>query len=405
MSIIQGVQHIISANETGNSTQILLGSSATYSGAWEDVTNYTTVATTILGTLSTATGTLYMDLSTNGGSTYTSVSFNIDDITFDYPHILNVVETHVRIRYVNDGIAQTGTFSLQTKYSNGQSLGLSHIMGNTIGANHEGQIVKAVATGADPNAEYINIPASGVDNNNSTYTPLGIGGIWTGTWSRVDLYGEVKVAITTDVPSASCYLQLSHDGITVHTSLFLPPQLVGGNYSFIHALNPSIPYFRVLYTNGTSAQATFNVTTTLLTTSGEGFVSRTTQTIDRYTDARVVRQANDPTLDRNLGLLNYQQSKRKFGKNNSVSNASFETIWAGADLGGATVYTFATTAETLRVKAGGNAADTSAGLGAQTILVEGLSATYEEISETVTLAGASASAATTATFTAINKVS
>jgi hypothetical protein len=69
------------------------------------------------------------------------------------------------------------------------------------------------------------------------------------------------------------------------------------------------------------------------------------------------------------------------------------------------IYVFPTTAETIRVKAGGNVFDTSAGLGARTITVEGLDDNWNEVSEVLTLAGASASSATTALFYRVNKVS
>jgi len=54
---------------------------------WENVSAYTTAAITILGTDAAAAGTLYVDLSTNCGATFTSIPFSIDDITFDLPHV------------------------------------------------------------------------------------------------------------------------------------------------------------------------------------------------------------------------------------------------------------------------------------------------------------------------------
>jgi len=53
----------------------------------------------------------------------------------------------------------------------------------------------------------------------------------------------------------------------------------------------------------------------------------------------------------------------------------------------------------LRVKAGGNAADTSDGSGARSIKLWGLNATGDEITEVIDTAGASASSATTNSFT------
>jgi len=55
-------------------------------------------------------------------------------------------------------------------------------------------------------------------------------------------------------------------------------------------------------------------------------------------------------------------------------------------------------ATALRIKAGGNANDTAAGTGARSVRLTGLNATGVVVSETIATAGASASAATTATF-------
>lgn len=106
----------------------------------------------------------------------------------------------------------------------------------------------------------------------------------------------------------------------------------------------------------------------------------------------VARVANSFALDtaggRNLG----KEAVHKFGDNEDIGTSE-EDIWDG---GG--TYTFPTTAETVRVKSGGNAADTAAGAGARTVTVVGLDENWDVASETLTLAGASASAATAATF-------
>ena len=61
-------------------------------------------------------------------------------------------------------------------------------------------------------------------------------------------------------------------------------------------------------------------------------------------------------------------------------------------------FTFVTAAATVRVKSGGNAADTAAGAGAQAVTVEGLDDTGVFLSESIELAGASASSVTTGLF-------
>jgi hypothetical protein len=83
----------------------------------------------------------------------------------------------------------------------------------------------------------------------------------------------------------------------------------------------------------------------------------------------------------------------KFGRNDSVPNGSWDGVLS---LSGA--FPFLSTATTVRVKAGGNANDTAAGSGAQAVTVEGLDQTGAFASESIELAGGSASSSTTTTF-------
>lgn len=86
----------------------------------------------------------------------------------------------------------------------------------------------------------------------------------------------------------------------------------------------------------------------------------------------------------------------RHGRNQSVGTTE-EDIW-----GGSSTLNFPTAAETIRIKAGGNAADAAAGAGARTITVVGLDGSFNVISEDITTNGTSASTATTATFIRIH---
>jgi len=104
------------------------------------------VAVALIGTVATD-GVLYIESSQDGGTVVNSVPFPVDDTTFDLPHIWNVVEQYIRIRYVNGTTAQTGAFQIQAKYSNAQNMGLLHKASDIIEGATELQIVKAVLTG------------------------------------------------------------------------------------------------------------------------------------------------------------------------------------------------------------------------------------------------------------------
>ena len=92
------------------------------------------------------------------------------------------------------------------------------------------------------------------------------------------------------------------------------------------------------------------------------------------------------------GLTGYSHVA-KFGRNDSVPNGSWEFL----NQLGFTAWPLSA-ATTVRIKAGGNAADDSAGAGAREVTVEGINASGAVATEAITTAGASASSVTTETF-------
>lgn len=106
----------------------------------------------------------------------------------------------------------------------------------------------------------------------------------------------------------------------------------------------------------------------------------------------------DPLVEVMRGNVQGQSMVHKFGRNAAVPNGSWEFV----NNLGFTAWPLSA-ATTVRVKAGGNANDTSGGSGAQTITVQGIDSNGDELSESITLAGASASSATTASFWRIHR--
>lgn len=578
MTYIPGIKnHRISAD---NSTTSLLGAGASFTGVWEDVTNYTSVAVAILGSVATD-GVLYFDLSTDGGSTFASIPNNVSDVTFDLPKILNVVESHVRIRYVNGATPQTGIFSIQTKYSNGQELGLlgsvdsnvtndtptqlmksvivgeeldgnlnqtgiyknvsllqndalkvgipptslfqasrptdptipsgasitihptlntepnvidsgwiatasygagsliniisdtaldaylmnsSDDLGNniqgdqsptlaaaagiaaTIGApffdnyfrvvvvNTSGvsateysvkatgnqtavspvfssleqnvfgffpaPLSRSVQMGRDPNNNYVNSRSGGYVDAATTQTPLGIGGVFNSGCIYVNGYSQLSLELLSDVTGVLTGTWYTDEACTNATRTLTIPYSTENE--FIPISSPTFGnYLEVTYTNGSVAQSNFHMAIKFQNNAISGFVLGLDTPIAPNAVANLQRVVNSADLDRNRDKIIGQGSHRKFGYNETVGGSS-EVIWAGAYIDGILNYTFPQAAETVRVKAGGNANDTSAGTGARTILISGLDENWDEVVESVTLNGTSASAATTATFFRIN---
>jgi hypothetical protein len=99
------------------------------------------------------------------------------------------------------------------------------------------------------------------------------------------------------------------------------------------------------------------------------------------------------------GLISGHSIVHKFGRNDAVPNGSFAHI----SLTPFDIADFRTSAVSMRVKAGGNAADTAAGAGAREVTIQGIDSSFSETSEAVATAGASASSATTATFWRVHR--
>jgi len=100
-----------------------------------------------------------------------------------------------------------------------------------------------------------------VDVNNSTTTPLGSGGTFTGAATDMLPYMSGRVNIFTDVDSATdgVKLQFSSDGINwdhVRTATFDTADV-----SMLAPFGRTARYFRLVYTNGGSAQGAFRVQT------------------------------------------------------------------------------------------------------------------------------------------------
>jgi hypothetical protein len=89
----------------------------------------------------------------------------------------------------------------------------------------------------------------------------------------------------------------------------------------------------------------------------------------------------------------------KFGRNSDVANGAWEHI-SQVPFDTAN---FRQSAISMRIKAGGNAADTAAGAGAREVTIQGIDSNGDETSEAITTAGASASSATTETFWRIHR--
>jgi hypothetical protein len=242
-----------------------------------------------------------------------------------------------------------------------------------------------------------------ISTNNSTTALLGAGATFTGVADDVTKYASVSVSYNSDVAGADngLLMQFSPDGINWDRSIPVTPEAnnLATAFGGVHMLSNINKFFRVVYTNGSTPQGVFRLQTVFHTERSLALVSRSDQVINKHNDVALVRTVSDFNHDKARGLFGYLFEGTLDGAKEDVT-ATEVTIWRKS---GSVSYVFPTTAETVRVKAGGNAADTAAGVGARTVKITGLDASWNEVTDTLTTAGASASAVSANTYRRINK--
>ena len=229
-----------------------------------------------------------------------------------------------------------------------------------------------------------------VSTGNTSTATLAGDAVFTGTAEVVTGYGGIAVLAYSDVASADGGLlfQSSQDGTNWDSSL---PVTLEANKREIHTLAVISKYFRVVYTNGSSAQSEFRLET--MYTPGDGkLTSRAQQQITDDYDVQLVRVVSDYGTDVGAGLNTDRSVISKFGESIGVGTG-YEPVAIGQ------VYQTpqASGATALRVKAG-NTNDTAAGSGAREVTLEGLDETGAFVTEALATAGTSASSVTTTTW-------
>jgi hypothetical protein len=96
------------------------------------------------------------------------------------------------------------------------------------------------------------------------------------------------------------------------------------------------------------------------------------------------------------GQITFHEAFCQFGINTNVGTSN-ETVWIGSN-----VYAFPTSAAVMKISSS-STDDDAAGTGARTVLVDGLNASYERVTEVVSLDGQTA-VNTTNTYIRVNKI-
>lgn len=120
--------------------------------------------------------------------------------------------------------------------------------------------------------------------DNSSSSLLGISGVFTGTGEDVVQFVEVKIAVYSDVASATNGLSIEFSADNVNwyqKDVYTVPAGIAKSYT----IQRVDKYFRIVYTNGALAQTAFSLSTIFNRTGGVSSSHRTSEDITGEDDA------------------------------------------------------------------------------------------------------------------------
>ncbi len=244
-----------------------------------------------------------------------------------------------------------------------------------------------------------------INSSNSTTTPLPSNGVFTGTAQEVGDTLQLIVSITTDVDSApnGVSLEFGPDGVTWSTVIQQETVSRTDDNLTTRGLNKVywVPdrFFRVVYTNGAAAQDFMNLQCSFVKVRDPGVQVLANDRLRRGQFGGVTRQMNSWKIDTSNFLIGNSKSKSVHAYRNGGVGVT-ETVLANTP---GTTFVFPTSAQRVRVAAGGNAQDNGGQPGARKIRVNGLDADFKEIAETIDTDGVNAGPLSTKTFIRINE--
>ena len=247
--------------------------------------------------------------------------------------------------------------------------------------------------------------ANTIDAKNTFCKTFAPNEVWTGEWVNTVPFGTIVVGIHATTASAvnGLAVEYSADGVTkIQQDDFSISANNGKTFSF----GMANAYYRVSYTNGALAsnvclqsilknspikESTHRISQPIV---GDDDAPLVKSVLTGERDDRVFGNAKLDNEDRLQvssqpylfgiaeGAIAGHKSLIRCGTRTSISANNLSTIWEG----NTDTYVYLTSAEQLKVSSD-STLDTSNGTGARTILIKGLDANWNEIEETITMAG------------------
>ncbi len=268
--------------------------------------------------------------------------------------------------------------------------------------------VKVNQRATNPNGNIVEVTTSGTKVEFSTDTPLGVGETFDSGVVYLNGFGFLSAELTADSDGFVEGIWYGDEAGTQILRTFTSPYISSNGLAFL-----SVPvlaeYFKLRFTNNSGVAQTFIRTRIKLTNES---LSPQLLQVDQFLPTNAICSVTRSVLTgRNpegiytnvgtneVGALNISSflldvaagkypsyaSGTKFGRNSEIDTGTApEDVWDG--VGNYTGLPTTGTATTLSIFSS-SALDTSAGTGARTVRISGLNASYEPISEIVTLNG------------------
>jgi hypothetical protein len=316
----------------GFQTTVNLASGSTFNTDVIDAQGYTQVQTHIV---CDNDGTLGFKFCSTSNCSGTTVGQNGVERYLSVPYLASTgfqlysapaFTPYVQYSFTNGGTGTTTQLffetKLLTKSLSGQLLGVNSF----ISPSMVGNLVRSVATGKQPDGDFVNAVADGTGF--VTETPLLSGQTYTSSWIDTDGFNSISLFISTDVPGVI-------DGLTVQftddVQAGTPIVRQTLNYSYTQFdvdrgyleldFVPKLDGFRVSFTNGSTDQSNFFLQSDL----------RVNKDNNKYTTGGALI-VGDFKTEVALGLVPNNFLGTKFGTVSKIDTAdSPVTVWALAD--------------------------------------------------------------------------
>ena len=248
----------LEAEVTAFKTTTPLASGATFTSSAVDVNGYSQVQTEILASHD---GTIAISFCADSGCTDVVRSLSIPYVAsggyqfFAAPAFGNFI----KYNFTNNGTVTQTDFYYTTKIL---TTAISPQLLTTdafIAPSMVTSLGRNIQVGTNVNGTFVNSPNGGIDDGNSTSTPLSGTGVFNGTFVNTDGYVSTSIFVKSDQDSATKGVQVIHSSDGVNDERVI-------SFSYISADNPqgiiylipaSTKYFRMKYINGAVAQTGF----------------------------------------------------------------------------------------------------------------------------------------------------